>query len=121
MHGLVIRGLDAVTGTFHKAYLLTLSPPTSATAIGSEVVLRVARPFLSKIKITSEVATLHFLRSRTSIPVPEVYCWDADPFNRVGGEWIIMEKVSKLSISNACLLLVSAPHIPMLIAILPPG
>ncbi|KAL5335982.1 hypothetical protein BJX70DRAFT_390279 [Aspergillus crustosus] len=41
----------------------------------------------------SEVATLKFLQSRTSIRVPKVLAWSADAANPVGAEYIIMEKI----------------------------
>ncbi len=59
----------------------------------TQVVLRVARRFLPKLKTESEVATLRYLRAHTSVPVPEVYWYDANPYNRLGGEYIVMEKV----------------------------
>ena len=76
-----------LVGTFHKAYLVTLS--TSETLI-----LRVARRFMPRLKVESEVATIAYLRRYTKIPVPEVFAWDSSPFNRLGGEWIMMSRVS---------------------------
>ncbi|KAI5119076.1 hypothetical protein M0805_005494 [Coniferiporia weirii] len=73
------------SGTFHKAYLVTLS--TSETLIA-----RVARRFMPRLKTDSEVATLAYLRTYTKIPVPEVYAWDSNPYNRLGGEWILMSR-----------------------------
>lgn len=82
---------DDYLGTFHKAYLITLASPAPSTY--TQVVLRVARRFLPKLKTESEVATLRYLRANTSVPVPEVYWYDANPYNRLGGEYIVMEKV----------------------------
>lgn len=48
---------------------------------------------MPKLKTESEVATLAYLRTRTSVPVPTVYWFDANPCNVLGGEWIIMSKV----------------------------
>ena len=59
-----------------------------------EVVARVARRFMPRLKTESEVATMNYLREHTSIPVPEVYHYDANPYNRLGGEYILMSKVS---------------------------
>ncbi|KLO11828.1 hypothetical protein SCHPADRAFT_905694 [Schizopora paradoxa] len=86
----VVRIRFISSGTFHKAYLITLSSPTQSTY--TQVVLRVARRFLPKLKTESEVATLRYLRAHTSVPVPEVYWYDANPYNRLGGEYIVMEK-----------------------------
>jgi hypothetical protein len=45
-------------------------------------------------KTESEVATMEYIRTYTSIPVPDVYFYDSNPYNRLGGEYIIMSKVS---------------------------
>ena len=37
---------------------------------------------------------MRYLRERTSIPVPTVYHYDSNPYNRLGGEYILMSKVS---------------------------
>ncbi|KAI0764863.1 hypothetical protein C8Q74DRAFT_1205451 [Fomes fomentarius] len=72
-------------GTFHKGYLVTLVD-------NREVVARVARRFMPRLKTESEVATMHYLRQHTSIPVPQVYHHDSNPYNRLGGEYILMSK-----------------------------
>ena len=48
---------------------------------------------MPRIKTESEVATMDFLRKYTDIPVPSVYHHDANPYNRLGGEYILMSKV----------------------------
>ena len=48
---------------------------------------------MQKLKTESEVATMHYLRENTSIPVPTIYHYDSNPYNRLGGEYIIMSKV----------------------------
>lgn len=48
---------------------------------------------MPRLKTESEVSTLAFLRERTSIPVPEVLYYDSNPWNRLGGEFIVMTKV----------------------------
>lgn len=69
-----------------KAYLITL-------VNGVELVARVARRFMPRLKTESEVATMAYLRERTDVPVPVVYHYDSNPFNRLGGEYILMSKV----------------------------
>ncbi|OAX40566.1 hypothetical protein K503DRAFT_714283 [Rhizopogon vinicolor AM-OR11-026] len=81
------------SGTFHKAYLVTL-------ADARQLVARVARRFMSRLKTESEVATMHYLRERTSIPVPDVYYYDANPYNRLGGEYILMSKAKGVPLSS---------------------
>ena len=72
--------------TTSQAYSITL-------ASGKEVIARVARRFMPRLKTESEIATMQYLRERTTIPVPDVYHYDANPYNRLGGEYIIMSKV----------------------------
>ena len=70
-----------------QAYSVTLSD-------GRVVIARVARRFMPRRKTESEVATMEYIRTYTSIPVPDVYFYDSNPYNRLGGEYIIMSKVS---------------------------
>ncbi|KAF6828545.1 hypothetical protein CMUS01_08542 [Colletotrichum musicola] len=58
-----------------------------------EVVARVTLPVDPKWKTLSEVATLQWVREKTTLPVPKVLGYSADRANRVGFEWIIMDKV----------------------------
>ncbi|KAL4259966.1 Altered inheritance of mitochondria protein 9, mitochondrial [Pleurotus pulmonarius] len=81
------------SGTFHKAYLITL-------ADRSELVARVARRFMPRLKTESEVATMSYLRENTNIPVPTVYHYDSNPYNRLGGEYILMPKASGIPLSR---------------------
>ena len=59
----------------------------------SELVATVSRRYMPRYKTESEVATMAYLRERTNIPVPTVYHYDANPYNRLGGEYILMSKV----------------------------
>ncbi|KIJ63793.1 hypothetical protein HYDPIDRAFT_112752 [Hydnomerulius pinastri MD-312] len=81
------------SGTFHKAYLVTLVDTR-------ELVARVARKFMPRLKTQSEVATMQYLREKTSIPVPDVYFYDSNPYNRLGGEYILMSKASGIPLSR---------------------
>ncbi|KAJ7458696.1 hypothetical protein B0H11DRAFT_2061384 [Mycena galericulata] len=44
-------------------------------------------------RFASEIATLRFLRAKTSIPVPELHHWDADQ-TTVGAAYMLMQRVS---------------------------
>ena len=48
---------------------------------------------MPRLKTESEVATMNYLRRHTNIPVPTVYHYDSNPYNRLGGEYILMSKV----------------------------
>ncbi|KAF9354826.1 hypothetical protein BGX26_007334 [Mortierella sp. AD094] len=60
---------------------------------GFECVARLSKPYFSRYKSESEVATMQFVSEKTSIRVPKVYAWDANPRNSVGAEYILMEKI----------------------------
>jgi hypothetical protein len=92
------------SGTFHKAFLVSLVD-------GPDVVARIARRYMPKLKTESEVrdndmqfpcltvvqiATINYIRTFTNIPVPFIYAYDSDPYNKLGGEYIIMSKVRPL-------------------------
>jgi aminoglycoside phosphotransferase (APT) family kinase protein len=70
-----------------QAYLVTL-------VSGRQVVMRVSRRYMPRLKTSSEVATMHYLRTHSTIPVPDVYAYDSNPYNRLGAEYILMSKVS---------------------------
>ena len=102
--------IRVLLGTFHKACFLTAAQHLRrprltfvsqgylvSLADGQELVARVARRFMPRLKTESEVATMKYLRERTTIPVPTVYHYDANPYNRLGGEYILMSKVSSIS------------------------
>ncbi len=42
---------------------------------------------------------MEYIRTYTTIPVPDVYFYDSNPYNRLGGEYIIMSKVGFILIS----------------------
>jgi hypothetical protein len=78
----IFKGADDI----FQGYLITLVD-------GGELVARVARRFMPRLKTQSEVATMRYLRENTPIPVPIVYYYDSNPYNRLGGEYILMSKV----------------------------
>ncbi|KAF7324118.1 hypothetical protein MKEN_00634200 [Mycena kentingensis (nom. inval.)] len=90
----VARIVFLSAGTFHKAYLITLTD-------GHQVVARVARRFMPRLKTESEIATLRYLREKTTLPVPEIHHYDSNPYNRLGGEYNIMSKAPGIPLSRA--------------------
>ncbi|PGH23787.1 hypothetical protein AJ80_02217 [Polytolypa hystricis UAMH7299] len=82
-------------GNFNKAFLLTMDD-------GNEVIAKIPCPNAGapSLMTASEVATLSFLRSCTSIQVPEVLAWSSDPANPVGSEYIIMEKIRGIPLAQ---------------------
>ncbi|KIM38058.1 hypothetical protein M413DRAFT_448089 [Hebeloma cylindrosporum] len=80
-------------GTFHKAFLVTLVDHFS-------VVARVARRFMPRLKTESEVATIHYLRHKANVPVCTIYHHDSNPYNRLGGEFILMSRAPGIPLSK---------------------
>ncbi|KAF8996223.1 hypothetical protein BDQ17DRAFT_1364624 [Cyathus striatus] len=65
-----------------------------------ELVARVARRFMPRLKTESEVATIHYLREKTKVPVPTIYHYDSNPYNRLGGEFILMSKAPGIPLAQ---------------------
>ncbi|KAG9035514.1 hypothetical protein FRB95_011220 [Tulasnella sp. JGI-2019a] len=82
------------SGTFHKAFLVTLADER-------EIVARIARRYMPKLKTESEVATINYIRQHTDIPVPVIYHFDTNPYNRLGGEYILMSKAPGVPLHRA--------------------
>lgn len=89
----VVRIVFLSSGTFHKAYLITLSDK-------QQIVARVARRFMPRLKTESEVATMAYIGRYTDIPVPTVYHYDSSPYNRLGGEYILMSKAKGVPLAT---------------------
>lgn len=75
-------------GHYNRIFLLTMDT-------GKQVIARIPYPCAGPAHYTtaSEVATMHYLRTRLKMPVPQVFAYSSDPLNPVGSEYIIMEKV----------------------------
>lgn len=84
------------------------------------MVARVARRFMPRIKTESEVgtsghrwdtyssfspqvATLEYIRTKTNVPVPDVFFYDSSPYNEIGYEYIVMSKVRPKRIISSSL------------------
>jgi aminoglycoside phosphotransferase (APT) family kinase protein len=74
-------------GAFNKLYTISL--------VGKEpeYVLRVALPVDPHFKTESEAATLMFLAEKTSLPVPKVLAYSSTQENKLGFEWILMQRM----------------------------
>ena len=77
-------------GTFNKLFLLS---PIKEYASSPCYIMRVALPVDPHFKTASEVATLRYLSTRTTIPVPHVIAYDASHENALGFEWILMTRL----------------------------
>lgn len=81
-------------GAFNKLYLVSYS--------GHEAryLFRVTLPVIPFFKTESEVATLRYLRTNTSIPVPRAIAWNSSSDNDLGFEWILMNKVAGVELRS---------------------
>ncbi|GFF69721.1 hypothetical protein IFM47457_02457 [Aspergillus lentulus] len=72
---------------FNKALLMTAEN-------GREVIAKIPCPSVVPVRYStaSEVATLGYVKSHTSIPVCKVLAWSCDVLNPVGNEYIVTEK-----------------------------
>lgn len=83
-------------GAFNQAY--NVIAENKATGFRKEYVFRVALPIYPYYKVESDVATTEFVRHTTTIPVPIIYAFDSSPTNKLGFEWMLMEKVEGVSL-----------------------
>lgn len=79
-------------GGFNKLYAITSS--IAEYDERTECIFRVAMPIDPWYKTESEVATMEYVRRYTSIPVPKIYAYDSSSDNKLGFEWILMEKMA---------------------------
>lgn len=80
-------------GAFNQASNIIAA--NKATGFCEEYVFRVALPIYPHYKLESDVATTEFVRHTTTVPVPIIYAFDSSPNNKLGFEWMLMEKVKK--------------------------
>ncbi|PBK70259.1 hypothetical protein ARMSODRAFT_1084308 [Armillaria solidipes] len=52
---------------------------------------------VSDFKMRSEVATMHYVKEHTTIPVPDVLFYDPDWDRKVGGEWMLMRYIDGIN------------------------
>jgi hypothetical protein len=56
----------------------------------------------SQRRVSLQVATLEYIRSKTTVPIPEVYHYESNQYNELEAEYIIMSKVWVLSPPDTC-------------------
>ncbi|KAL1969619.1 hypothetical protein VTN77DRAFT_8172 [Rasamsonia byssochlamydoides] len=96
-----------VTAAFHAIYILTYDsktllekklPATSSTT--TDLVLRISGDHVPSIKTENEAAVLSWLRDNTSVPVPEVICYDPTTANLLKREFIILSRCPGITVSD---------------------
>ncbi|KAJ7138467.1 kinase-like domain-containing protein [Mycena crocata] len=93
-------------GSFHKVYFISLSVAEGNRWSGRDVVLRVARKTIVKVKTENEMAILDKVRD-SGIPVPEVVFFCSDPANPLGYEYNCLERIKYPSLAKIWLKLTS--------------
>ncbi len=90
----LMRFQKLAEGGFNRSFLATMRD-------GFRFVVRVPYPITvpKYFTIASEVATMEYLRAR-GLPIPEVYGYSASPNNTAGAEYICMEFVEGLNLSD---------------------
>jgi len=82
-------------GSFNKVFLLTMNT-------GEQIVARIPHPNAGPACYTtaSEVATMHYLRTKLELPIPKVIDYSCNATNPVGSEYILMERVTGVNLSK---------------------
>ncbi|KAI9814074.1 MAG: hypothetical protein M1826_002319 [Phylliscum demangeonii] len=78
----------AQDGSFHKLFRVI-----AGGEVGTGYIMRVALPVDPHFLTSSEVATMEYVRSCTTIPIPKIVAHDSSNRNALGFEWILMESV----------------------------
>ena len=86
-------------GGFNKVYTATPIGPVVQKAF----IIRVALPSDPYYRVESDVATMELVRCSTSIPVPIIYAYESSANNKLGLEWMLMEKIGGKELHEAWL------------------
>lgn len=86
-------------GAFNKLYAIAVSDD-GGNLESTQYIFRATSPVEPFYKTASEVATLSYIRERTSIPVPRVIAHNSTEENELGCEWILMERVPGVALAN---------------------
>lgn len=81
-------------GRFNKTYELYFPCEEK------KYLLRVTLPMDPFFKTESEVATIEFVRQKTTIPVTRVVAWNSFSNNVLGYEWLLMEKLDGIPVGT---------------------
>ncbi|KAJ5164822.1 uncharacterized protein N7500_006652 [Penicillium coprophilum] len=92
-------------GGFNRVFLLTMDN-------GPCVVARIPTSISGPPSLTtnSEVATMTYLQSKISLPIPKILDWNDDPLNSTGTEYIIQEHVVGIQLHQVWAAMNSEQH-----------
>ncbi|KAH7081224.1 kinase-like domain-containing protein [Paraphoma chrysanthemicola] len=80
-------------GGFNRVFIFHTD---NAKRVVARLPFPVAGP--QRLITSSEVATIHFLQAKTSIPIPRILDWSDDASNAIGSEYILMEHAPGISL-----------------------
>ncbi|KAF8513381.1 kinase-like domain-containing protein [Gautieria morchelliformis] len=91
---------NILSGANHKVYRVAMDD-------GRTVIARVLSPSLTEYgagvypedTMEAEIAAMRYVKTHSSIPVPEVYYHDKDKNGEVGGEWMLLEDLRGTNLS----------------------
>lgn len=86
-------------GTFNKLYLVDIDR-SLVLPHPRKLIMRVSLPVDPHHKTRGEVATLHWIRQNTDIPVPTVIAYDDSNENDIGFEWILLSFVPGVPVTE---------------------
>jgi hypothetical protein len=106
------------TGAYHAIWALIYSPTTMANLVPEQspnmvtgsLILRIANCAIPHIKTMNEVATLRYLSSHSSIPVPSVLYYDTSASNVIHSEYMVMTRLRGTIASELYFSICSAPE-----------
>lgn len=99
-------GVDSSTTRVSKLYrggfnqVFTIAANGKDSSARREFVFRVPLPIIPYYKTECEVATMELVRTSTSIRLPVIYAYDSSTNNKIGLEWILMEKIPGVALTK---------------------
>lgn len=90
-----IRECIKKEGGFNRVFLFTTD---NGQRLVAKLPFTIAGP--QKLTTQSEVATMHYIQTKTEIPVPKILDWNDDIFHPVKSEYIIMEHVEGVQLAQ---------------------
>ncbi|KAI0892103.1 kinase-like domain-containing protein [Annulohypoxylon nitens] len=79
-------------GTYDKIYSVSYDQ--------TRLIMRVSLPVCPRTKIESEAATIRWIHENTNLPVPKVHYYDSSRNNPIGFEWILMDRIDGIPLSQ---------------------
>ncbi|KKZ64102.1 hypothetical protein EMCG_01599 [[Emmonsia] crescens] len=92
-------------GGYNRVFILTMDT-------GKRVAARIPTPIAGppRLTVNSEVATIAYLQSKTSLPIPKILAWNDDSSNPVGIEYIIQDHADGVQLHEQWPLMDSLQH-----------